>query len=118
MRESVAARQTTHGHKSRGYTPEYIAWQNMIARCENPNHAAFDNYGGRGIHVCVAWRESFEAFFAHVGTKPSCAHSIDRIDNDRGYEPGNVRWATKSEQAKNRRARPRTTLGQFAGAAS
>lgn len=53
--------------------------------------------------MCEEWRESFEAFFAHVGPRPSLAYSLDRIDNDRGYEPGNVRWATDSEQQQNRR---------------
>jgi hypothetical protein len=75
----------------------------MIQRCTNPNEAGYKNYGGRGIRVCDAWLSSFEAFYAHVGPKLSPKLSLDRIDNDGNYEPGNVRWATRSEQRMNRR---------------
>lgn len=84
--------------------PEYHSWAHMIQRCTNPKNKAWKNYGGRGITVCDAWRKAFAAFFAYVGCKPSPEHSIERIDNDRGYEPGNVKWATRSEQSLNRRA--------------
>lgn len=75
----------------------------MRRRCLDPNHAKYADYGGRGITVCEAWAESFESFFDHIGLRPGPGYSLDRINNDRGYEPGNVRWATASQQNKNRR---------------
>lgn len=74
----------------------------MVGRCHNPNHAAFAYYGARGINVCDRWRNSVEAFIAEVGPRP-LGLTLDRIDNDGNYEPGNVRWATKSQQQRNRR---------------
>ncbi len=84
-------------------TPEYDAWVSMRARCENEARANYKHYGARGIRVCAAWRESFESFLADVGPRPSGRHSLDRIDNQGNYEPGNVRWATWIEQNRNRR---------------
>jgi hypothetical protein len=75
----------------------------MITRCENPNVHNYASYGGRGVRVCSAWRGDFAAFLAHVGRRPSPQHSIDRIDNDGNYEPGNVRWATTAQQNRNQR---------------
>jgi hypothetical protein len=75
----------------------------MIRRCHNTNHHAYPRYGGRGIHVCDRWRNSFEAFLEDVPPRPGPEYSLDRIDNDRGYEPGNVRWATATQQARNTR---------------
>jgi hypothetical protein len=95
----------SHGHNRQGQrTPEYVAWDAMIQRCTNPNDTRYADYGGRGITVHSAWRESFLIFLGDVGVKPEpkSQYSIDRIDNDRGYEPGNVRWATRSEQQRNR----------------
>lgn len=99
------ARRMGHGNRRHGMAgkPEYNAWLKMRKRCSNPNDKAYRNYGARGIRVCPEWEANFEAFFAHVGPKPSPELSIDRIDNDRGYEPGNVRWADRSTQSRNRR---------------
>lgn len=92
-----------HGHSVGGKTTSlYRTWAAMAERCHNPRSLAFKDYGARGIVVCDEWRRSFTAFYAFMGERPSPNHSIDRIENNRGYEPGNVRWATDAEQRRNR----------------
>jgi hypothetical protein len=84
-----------------------MAWCGMKQRCLYPNHNRYHLYGGRGIKVCKRWLKNFKNFLADVGRAPGPEYSIDRINNDGNYEPGNVRWATKFEQARNRRNRKR-----------
>lgn len=101
----IADAKRTHGQsgsRSAKMTPEYRAWCKMKHRCK-PGSRWDRWYASRGIRVCDEWARSFETFFAEVGPRPSPSHSIDRIDNDGNYRPGNVRWATRSQQMTNRR---------------
>lgn len=93
----------THTKHAMCGTPEYNAWVNMRSRCYNKKSRHYKNYGGRGITVCDEWRESFEAFFAEVGLRPSPDHEIDREENDKDYVPGNVQWSLRVDNQKNRR---------------
>lgn len=101
--EKTRTRSLTHGATvNKTPSPEYRAYQHAKQRCTNPNDAKYRIYGGRGIEFRFA---SFPAFFKAVGPRPSSAHSLDRIDNNGHYETGNVRWATATQQANNRRPR-------------
>jgi hypothetical protein len=97
---------TKHGRNRkpggvRDRSPAYVRWSAMLQRCENQNNRAYVNYGGRGIAVCDQWHD-FRAFLADMG-EPPVNSTLDRIDNDRGYEPGNCRWASRKDQQRNRR---------------
>lgn len=92
--------------------PLYSTWVNMLDRCLNIDSASYSDYGGRGIKICVKWRNSFEAFALDMGIPPSPDCTIDRKNNDGNYEPGNCRWATRSEQMKNRRKFKTNTTGE------
>jgi len=84
-------------------TPEYKCWQQIKARCLNPHHRAYPDYGGRGVTIQESWIKDFIAFFEHVGRRPSSKHSLDRRNNSLGYQEGNLRWVTSKEQNNNRR---------------
>lgn len=109
-REKSGDRVRTHG---RSETRLYETWCNIIRRTTNPNHNSYPDYGGRGITMSPEWRRSFEAFARDMGPTYRHGLSIDRIDVDGNYEPGNVRWATPKEQARNTRTnRLVTAFGQ------
>lgn len=84
------------------YTREYSSWNAMLNRCHNPRAKDYPRYGAKGIVVCAQWRASFITFYEHLGPRPA-GTTLDRIEGSKGYEPGNVRWATPKQQAQNRK---------------
>jgi hypothetical protein len=107
-RECQSKAHRTHGLSR---SPEHATWIDIKQRCLNPNNSSWHNYGGRGVTLAPEWQDDFAAFYAELGPKPSPQHSIDRTDNERGYEPGNCRWSTRAEQALNTRQNVRWTYG-------
>lgn len=105
-RELASARLKTHGMTR---TPEWIAWIAMHDRCTRKAHPAYHHYGGRGITVCERWK-TFENFLEDMGLRPEGRYTLDRTDNDKGYDPDNCRWATYTEQENNRRGNRMATI--------
>lgn len=100
----IRSAKTTHGHALKtGRSLTYKSWSNMKTRCGNPKAVNFARYGGAGVTICRRWLDSFEAFLADMGERPSQRHSIERVDNAKGYEPGNCIWATISQQSVNKK---------------
>lgn len=99
-KEALSRRMKKHGLS---HLPEFKIWMGMIRRCTDRKMINYDRYGGRGIKVCDEWAESFANFYRDMGNRPSPKHSIDRINNEKGYSADNCRWATASEQAQNKR---------------
>lgn len=104
-RDSAKLVNLKHGHAREGGRrhPMYKRWESIKQRCLNPNNPRWKDYGGRGITICDEWANDFGRFLADVGEPPTPHLTLDRIDNDGNYEPGNIRWATHSTQMVNRR---------------
>jgi hypothetical protein len=114
-RAAWLAARTKHGAYAGGKeTPEHYTWRTMHARCKNPNAASYPHYGGRGISVCIRWGK-FENFLADMGPRPGPGYSLERKNTQQGYRPSNCRWATRSEQQKNKTTTRWFSDGEFSG---
>lgn len=98
-KQTASKRATKHGYY---HTKAYKSWYSIKRRCTDPNDSSYLAYGGKGITMYEPWINDPKAFCEYIGPAPSSKHSIDRIDNSKGYEPGNIRWATDIEQANNK----------------
>jgi hypothetical protein len=101
-RGCLACSGRLHKKGGAGSSPTYNSWRAMRERCLRPDSQSYPNYGGRGITICDRWRNSFVNFLADMGERPN-GHTLDRIDVNGNYEPGNCRWATNKRQARNTR---------------
>jgi hypothetical protein len=101
--EKLMAVHIRHGHAVHPGSPTYTSWRAMVARCTNPRSSQWDRYGGSGVRVCDRWRR-FENFLADMGERPT-GKTLDRKSGDGDYEPANCRWATKTQQERNKRWR-------------
>lgn len=103
-RRLISEATSTHGMSKH---PAYAIWRSMIDRCRLPTHQAWKNYGARGIKVCDRWASSFEGFWEDMGSSYRSGLTLERVDNSKGYQPGNCIWATYSQQGSNRRTNRR-----------
>lgn len=111
----IGIRSTTHGQAGKNRTSMYTRWLMMKRRCYHEGAADYPRYGGRGIRVCDEWRHDFQAFADYMGEPPGPGYSMDRINNDGNYEPGNVRWATAHQQRMNQRRMKRPQIAEALG---
>lgn len=115
VRERWIAARTKHGAYSNGVeAPEHYVWRTMLARCYNQNANSYQYYGARGITVCASWH-SYDSFIADMGKRPSAEYSLERKNLQLGYSADNCKWATRSEQQKNKSTTRWFTNGQFTG---
>ena len=110
----MAARYRHGGYSGGAEQPEHYIWRAMMARCYNPKAASYAHYGARGVKVCKRWHD-YRLFLADMGVRPDKGYSLDRIRVDGDYKPSNCRWATRSEQQKNKTSTRWFSNGEFTG---